>query len=480
MNRLSTRSLRAGILAAGLAMLSSCGGGDTANYPQQVQQYFNKDIALASANGRTSAYFDLSDGVVLAYKGNADAAQFLNATVQRITSNDSCDVYSMAADQITPLKLKQTELYNKVMDEASYAQEMAPIERTLGKIVKDGTSALLVTDFEEFTPDRHVQHQSFATRYFVDWLKRGNDITFFVFDFIGDRQLPYHLYFIVFDNKGHELLTRIKECTAGVRGYREFHLSRDAYSATTSYPSAIKGGNYHDAASGEDLVTSVPEDGGQAAYHNYGQGARLEYYPLGVGWADALKNAKDATQPGYTPTYTALFRNLFFDFSNTDSYLIRKLGVRVTDVEEDFAKYCDYQAALAVTDKASSDYYDENGHLLPDYDYTRQKPQTPEIHDMLELDQQLFQQTMAQSGGKKAEMGITFSPNFHGDIVGGQPGDLYRVDIVIAEAQPNIGPHLDQLFSWGLNNNLRDAIRNTLLELNPKGTVIYSYFVKAL
>lgn len=480
MNKHNFRTLF-GLLAVGLSMgLVSCGGGDEGSFTEQVKQYFDKDITLASVSPRTSAYFDLSDGVVLAYKNNPGAAAFLNATVQRITSTDSCDVFSLADDQITPLKLKQTELYNKVMDEASYSQEMAPIERTLGQIVKDGKSALLVTDFEEFTPDRHVQHQSFATRYFVDWLKRGNDITFFVFDFIGARQQPYHLYFVVFDNKNHDLLNRIKESTSGVQGYREFHLSRDAYSATTEYPSNIKGGNYHDAQSGDDIVTSVLEDGSDNAYHNYGEGARFEFYPFGVSWADALQNSKDATETGFDPKYTDLFRHLFFDFSNQDSYIIRKLDVRVTDVEEDFQKFTAYQKALAVTDKTASEYYDENGKLLADYDYTKAQPKTVEIKDMLTIDGKLFQQTFAQSAGKKTEIGVGFSPSFKGNIVGGQEQDLYRVDVIIAEAEPNIGPHLEQLFSWGLNHNLSDAIRNTLLELKPKGTVIYTYFVKTL
>ena len=118
--------------------------------------------------------------------------------------------------------------------------------------------------------------------------------------------------------------------------------------------------------------------------------------------------------------------------------------------------------------------------MLPDYDYSKSTPKTKEISDMLAIDQSLFQQTMAQSGGKKAEIGIVFSPNFKGNIVGGEPTDLYRIDITIAESQPNLSPRLDQLFSWGANNNLRDAIRNTLQELNPRGTVIYTYFVKTL
>ena len=464
----------------GLATLSlnSCGNSDDVNLPQQVKQYFDKDLTLKDRTTRYSAYFDLSDGVVLAYK-NQGAASFLNATVQRLTSSDSCHVFSLADDKITPLQLKQTELYNKIMDTKSYVQQMAPIEKTLDKIVKEGKSSLLVTDFEEFTPDHQVQHQSFATRYFIDWLKQGNDITFFVFDFIGVKNIPYHLYFIVFDNKSHQFLNQIKESVVGITGYQEFHLSTDAYSASTQYPSASQGGNYHDAATGEDLVTGVLEDGSKDAYTSYGKNARLEYYPLGVSWEDAWKNAQEATQTGFNPKYTDLFRNLFFDFSNQDSYIIQKLEVKVSDVEEDFQRYSLYQKAMEDKDK-SSEYFDENGKLLPDYDYKKTSIRNPEIQDLVCIDQNLFQQSMAKSAGKKAEIGIVFSPNFKGNIIGGNPTDLYRIDVTIAESQPNLSPRLDELFSWGANNNLRDAIRNTLQELNPKGTVIYTYFVKAI
>ena len=479
MKRLKIQTLLfAALVGLASTCFVSCGSSNDTSMSQQVKQYFDKDISLKNVNSNYSAYFDLSDGVVLAYK-NQGAADFLNATVQRLTSTDSCNVFSLADDNINPLQLKQTQLYNKIMDSKSYDLQMAPIEKTLDKIVKEGKSSLLVTDFEEFTPDHQVQHQAFATRYFVNWLKQGNDITFFVFDFIGVRNIPYHLYFIVFDNKSHQFLNQIKESVAGVSGYQEYHLSTDAYTATTNYPSATKGGNYHDAETGEDLITSVVEDGSDNAYTNYGQGARLEFYPLGVAWDDALKNTQEATQAGFNPKYSDLFRNLFFDFSNQDSYIIKKLDVKVTDVEEDFQKYSMYQKALADKEK-SAEYYDENGKMLADYDYSKGAHKAKEISDMLALDQNLFKQSMAQSGGKKAEIGIVFSPNFKGNIIGGDPTDLYRIDVTIAESQPNISPRLDQLFSWGANNNLRDAIRNTLQELNPKGTVIYTYFVKTL
>mgnify|MGYP007043620234 FL=1 len=450
-SKIKNRVLIALTLVASIGF-SACGSSSETSLSQEIQQYYDKDITAKNNTQGTSAYFDLSDGVVLAYK-NPGAAGFLNATVQRLTSTDSCQVFSLADDKITPLRLKQTQLYNKIMDTKSYVQQMAPIEKTLDKIVKDGKSSLLVTDFEEFTPDRQVQHQSFATRYFTHWLKQGNDITFFIFDFVGERNLTYHLYFVVFDNKSHQFLDQIRQSVAGITGYKEFHLSTDAYSVSTQYPSAAKGGNYHDAATGEDLITGVMEDGSENAYANYGQGARLEYYPLGVTWEDALKNSQEATQAGFNPKYTALFRNLFFDFSNQDSYVIKKLNVKVTDVEEDFQCFVAKEKATA-------------------------KP--TEIKDMLTIDQSLFAKSMTQSQGKKAEIGIVFAPQFKGDIIGGEQGDLFRIDVTIAESQPNLSPRIDKLFSWGANNSLRDAIRNTLQELNPRGTVIYTYFAKAI
>ena len=205
----------------------------------------------------------------------------------------------------------------------------------------------------------------------------------------------------------------------------------------------------------------------------------MEYYPLGVSWEDALKNSEEAKQAGFNPRYTELFRNLFFDFSNQDSYIIKKLAVKVTDVEEDFQQYALYQKVLADKEKSAS-YYDENGKILAEFDYKENQSKPAEIKDLLILDQDLFAQSMAQSNGKKAEIGIIFSPQFKGNIIGGEQGDLLRIDVTIAESQPNLSARLDQLFSWGANNNLRDAIRNTLQELNPVGTVIYTYFAKAL
>ena len=55
---------------------------------------------------------------------------------------------------------------------------------------------------------------------------------------------------------------------------------------------------------------------------------------------------------------------------------------------------------------------------------------------------------------------------------------LYRVDIVVANAEPNLGSQIDKLFSWSGNNCLSSAVRNVLQHCNPQGSCVYSYFIR--
>ncbi len=459
----------------------SCGSSEVLpSTPAAVKAYYEKDNGpAADSDGKISAYFDLSDGIVVAYKTNDDAHRFLKSLVQQLTSGDNCDVYKFTNNEITQLEEKQTRLYNIIMEPRSYNTIMAPVEATLDKIVKEKKSALMVTDFEEYTPDRKVQHAAFATRYFTEWVNQGGDITFFVFDY-KERGQKKHLYFIVFDNKEHKLLKDIKEQNGYLGGCAEFTLSSGNYAVSTDYPSSVQGGTYH-SDENVDVVSAVIEDGSEEAYTNYGKGCLVEYYPLGDNWENILANSQAMQEPGVKPKFTHLLKNLFIDCSNKDSYKLKSLAVKVTNVQADFDKFYANYCYLCATDEFKSNYCDMDGNLLPDYAYN--PAETPLISDFLVLDNDLLAESIEESKGKKAEIGITFSPNFHGALVGANSGDMLRVDVVIDEAQPNTSLELDELFSWGLqskqNSNLTDAIRNTLHQTNPKGKVIYTYFVKA-
>ena len=157
--------LAAGALLSSMSVTSCCGEDVKIDMPAEVKAYYDKDIVSAEEKDMVSAYFDLSNGIIEAYKTNPNAEQVMKQTVNRLTSGENCTVYSMADDKIEPLELKQTALYNKIVDASSYSRQMAPIEKTLSQIIAEGKSALLVTDFEEYTPDKRVQHASFAAPY---------------------------------------------------------------------------------------------------------------------------------------------------------------------------------------------------------------------------------------------------------------------------------------------------------------------------
>ncbi len=94
----------------------------------------------------------LSDGVVLAYK-NKDAASFLNATAQKLTSTDCCQVFSLADDRDYSLEAETDQAIQQNHGHRFRMSSKWLLDRkdTRQDSKVDGKSSLLVTDFEEFT-----------------------------------------------------------------------------------------------------------------------------------------------------------------------------------------------------------------------------------------------------------------------------------------------------------------------------------------
>ena len=128
----------------------------------------------------------------------------------------------------------------------------------------------------------------------------------------------------------------------------------------------------------------------------------------------------------------------------------------------------------------SSDYYDEQGNLLSEFDYVKQGGSSiGDIQGVVAFDQGLFAQTFAKTRGHDAELAVDLNPQFGGVIAGNEEtSGLYRIDIVVAKAEPNLGAQIDELFTWPGNNCLSSAIRNVLQHCNPQGSCVYSYFIR--
>ena len=325
-----------------------------------------------------------------------------------------------------------------------------------------------------------------------------------------ENGLSKHLYFILFNTKNHALQQKVEEAIKSQpKNYKEYLLSTNPWKLTTKYIGAAYGGCYHDQAN-QDIVSGTDESGTSESYCNFnleGWEATIlqnspffksvgrlnaEYYPMGAAWSEIVKNAESASQLEGHERFTDLLRGLFVDLSDQDSYIVSQLDVIATDVQQDMDAYInslmpqivgkpemvdDGEGGLVAAPTAEQEpYYDEHGNIRADYIYTPKS--LAQIMDAFVLNQTLFANTL-QTDPSKVEIGIDFKPGFSGSIGGYQPGDMIRLDIVIAECEPNISA-LSSLFSWQGNSNLADAIKNTLQNLKPENRVIYSYFIKTI
>lgn len=485
------------------AIVSSCKSGpqDVLPTSQQVWDYYYSTLNYSPEYAPGfAAYFDFSDGMSEAYK-DQDTRENLRGISQKVTGTD-WKIYGLASNQVTEMNCSQTELYNKITQNR-YTEIMAPIEEALKSIVENRQRALLITDFEEYTADRHIQYQNYAKKYFIDWMKAGGVINFYITDYKEGKQ-DKHLYFTVFDDYKGTMTKIIDDALAGrTVNYKKFSINNKPVEVFCNYFNTKKGGNYHDST-GQDLVTAVNEDDPSNDMYTCYEKGHVEFYPcFGSSWADIKKNADAVAQMPGNDKFYSLWRGIFLDSSNRDAYIIEPSDyvLKVTNVQKDFQLFTDYNAALRNTPTISRNpdgtvfvestehpdaeyYYNlETGEMLPDFVY---KPQNcPIVHNLFEFDADVMAESL-RDNPYRTEIAIDFSQYFSESTLDVQYGDLIRIDIMIANATPNLDK-LSELFAWGpdkngqKNENLSEAIRNTLQEssISPVGQILFTYFVKA-
>ncbi len=452
-----------------------------------------------------SAYFDFS-GVYIAYEDSATSLTF-NGIAQKVTgSMDKYDIYTLANDSVMQEKdITSGKFFAKLKDSKQQGKLYAPIEKTLRKILKDDQSALFVTDFEEYTPERIIYRQAYATSYFEQWIQRGKRITFFVTDYFEGKKkdkkskkseklqgIKKHLYYAVFDDAEGNLL---KEIYAGLEGcpvnYKVFTLSNDSYTISTDYKTPTQGGTYHDET-GNDIVTASIEDGSEE-YGFKKVGDRAEVYTFGEPWKNIVVNANMMKEEGVPVPFRHVFHNLFMDLSKFDSYSIDKLDVNVSEIGDDFQKYLGwsiaqkYPAEISTIEgeqvveipQQSAEYYNADGSINEYYDYPNNKGVVTPVSNLLVFSQQCFDDSKNQDNGEKTEIAIDLSQTATGAEAA---GSLLRVDVSIAKASPKLGlpkegELLYDLFNWEGNDCLYMSIKNVLQHSSPEGRLIYTYFI---
>jgi hypothetical protein len=100
------------------------------------------------------------------------------------------------------------DIYNKVISPTSYSDIMAPIEEALKKISVSSNDAMLITDFEEYTPDGREQQLCLCKRL-LHKMDRGRKLHYLVLlspytENNGKSKLSgqKNLYFVIFNYGG--------------------------------------------------------------------------------------------------------------------------------------------------------------------------------------------------------------------------------------------------------------------------------------
>lgn len=382
-------------------------------------------------------------------------------------------VYKLGSNEVSPLSVgNTTELGLEISKQENYKDIWAPIQKAVDKITDADNDALLITDFEEWNNKTEVTSTAYLKLAFLKWLHKGNSIHFFIVDY-KEGKVDKHMYFTIF-NSHNDLLSKLAPKLTP--NSTRFDLSANAYSLSTNYTNAKSGGIYN-----EQNILDLKED-------QYIKGENYEFYPVGLDWSYISKAHKKSGDK-----FNDIFRNLFIDLSNEDSYSFKTFEVQTFNVTEDFKDFSKADAARhhppamtkgkdgedKISDKEQDplvlECYNNDGTIKESCMY---HPQTLKpLSDYFILNQALFDNTR-KSDNKHVELGVSFDPEFKS-----ADDNLLRINIVLTAATPNIdNPKLEK-FKWFNakhipNTALYESVKNTLLELKPENKIIYSYYIK--
>ena len=469
------------------------------NLNARVGDYFDNTLGEKSnpVSGNPVVYVDFSDGLIQAYTNNPENSKIIQAITNKLVNpNIEWNALGFEKGKITKLEFSSNQLFNKVTDPKSYSGIMAPIQTAIGEITKGNNDALLVTDFEEYTPDGIEQFENYPKQYFINWLSKGNSVTFFYTDYKEKNNkskivTDKHLFFTVFTHgkpNANSLITHIEDAVTGRFTPKRFDLTNNPYLLTNEY------GGKELTGLGMDLQKQVT-----STLNGLNVNKPFEFINIGkFNWEYIDKTINN---PKYKDD--VFLAKLFINTSNESSYKLSKIVVKAYDVTDDYLKYNKSNEAanhkpVVTKDKNGNTVFDEkasdaisklcydpkNSQLKPEWIYSYKNEITP-IDEVFVLNQELFTNNK-KDHADKVELQIKMHPNYKVANIK-NPNGLIRVDMVIDDCSFNDSNTQLLDFQWNsgtmkdkINNSLSEAIRNALQDpqVLPKGKVIYSFYIK--
>ena len=501
-------------IAGGIVFLSSCGDSGEKKafsnfHPEKevekyIDGYYSASLGESSnpKSGKSSVYIDFSDGLVQAYTKNPQNVQIIQAITNKLVNPD-IEWFALGGGKINPLDYNSNELFNKVSDPKQYKDIMAPIQETLKKITEGNNDALLVSDYEEYTTDGKEQFENYPKSYFINWLKKGNSITFFYTDYeeVNNKskiKSAKHLYFTVFTHGSaneSSMISMVRDALKDRYTTKEFTLNNNPYSVTNDY-----GGKDYTGLQNKQFIQNKNFNFNACLNKN------LPYEVIGIGRAWDEKIDEVVTKYIIDKESGVFLGKLFLNASNQSSYKLNKVSVKVYDVTEDYTFYAQYEEAKNHQPKMTTNkgkyvvwhedskkdaiittcYLEDSAELKKEWVYEpgNSKPLKP-WDEVFSYDEKIFSDHLKNSP-EKVELITVFDKNYKLKNIKSSSA-LLRIDYVIEDASFNSeNPQLND-FQWSsttqkdkANNSLAEAIRNTLQEpsVSPKGKILYSYYIK--
>ena len=448
------------LLLGAVVLVSSCCKTEYKFDRAHLDKYVEVTTQSKVLGDGAAVYFDMSNGMNFAYADDNSKA-VLQSVVNSVAGKAEC--FGLAKGEITPIEKSHTELYNYLLNPGSYTQISAPVQKTLETIVEKNQPAVLLTDYEEYNNGK-IQQAAYAKEAFTQWLKNGNNITFYKWNFTENGKEKI-MFLTVFDDKLNRLGSLIE---SAVKGLDKFVLGGKnfAFPVMTKYPSTTQGGNYRNSK-GIDAVTAVLENGSSQSYKSYceslavaggngaytplnvGVGAVAEYYPFSESWENILKNsvAMSSEEIPAEDRFTHLLSNLYVNLDAQQGYNVSGIEVRVFDM----MKAMEMCAAENVDAK------------------TVQAETGVEVFDFLTA--------TTEKENNLTKVSVDFSQKFK--ALKKYAGALYRADIVISAATSRID-EAKEFFYWEGNPSLSSSVEQVLLDAdcNPQGSVLYTYYIQ--
>lgn len=469
-------------------------------YIEDIAAYHEAALGNQSKvkSGNQSVYIDFSDGLVQAYSSETNK-KVVDYISQKMVGS-SIDWYGLGKNHNGVGKMEYAndrDIYNKVISPSSYVDIMAPIEEALKKISSSSNDALLITDFEEYTPDGKEQKYAYAKDYFIKWIESGNSITFYYSSYTetnGKSTLSgtKNLYFVIF-NYGeideNSLVTKFNKAieSRGLSDLNKFEINSNPYSLYNDYGGEQKNGlTIDDEVKKSDIDESIP-----FYYNGFVRSKRpFEAFEFSDDLSTIKQNLFESGR---------FAKNLFLDASNNSSFILKNVKVEVSDVTNDYVNYvrsieAKKNVPIITKDEGKNDIWDEkemNEIMMECYEkntknlkkeYIYNYTAGSKVSEVFDYDVAVFSDRLKNSP-KDVELITTFHKNFNGEFSNNDP-IILRIDYVIETTQENYSAQIDA-FKWisiinaanGVNESLSESIRNTLQAVKPKG-ILYSYYLK--